>query len=157
MTGILSILASVIASAFIIIDKQEMSLSVYGPQAELLESFPIACGKNYGNKRKSGDMKTPEGVFHISQIQDASSWSHDFKDGKGVIQGAYGPYFFRIDTPGHKGIGIHGTHDPESIGTRATEGCIRLKNEDLRKLRPHIKVGLPVIILPSDSDREADR
>jgi hypothetical protein len=32
---------------------------------------------------------------------------------------------------GHQGIGIHGTHDDNSIRTRATEGCIRLKNEDL--------------------------
>jgi lipoprotein-anchoring transpeptidase ErfK/SrfK len=46
------------------------------------------------------------------------------------------------------GIGIHGTHNPASIGTLATEGCIRLKNEDLQELRRLVDVGTPVRILP---------
>ena len=55
-------------------------------------------------------------------------------------------------TPGHKGIGIHGTHKPESIGTRDTEGCIRLHNDDLRQLVGHVRVGMTVVILPSWRD-----
>ena len=84
--------------------------------------YPIACGRALGNKEKPGDMKTPEGLFSVQQIQDASAWTHDFGDGKGEIRGAYGSHFIRLKTPGHRGIGIHGTHDPASIGTRATEG-----------------------------------
>ena len=107
-------------------DQEDMTLRLIDGQGGDILKFPIACGKNYGNKRKSGDMKTPEGVFSISEIVDASCWTHDFGDGKGEIAGAYGPFFIRLETPGHKGIGIHGTHKPESIGTRDTEGCIRL-------------------------------
>lgn len=44
------------------------------------------------------------------------------------------------------GIGIHGTHDPQSIGTDASEGCIRLHNEDLQELRSVVKVGTVVEI-----------
>lgn len=142
---------------FIVIDKQSMTLKLYSPNDSLIYEFPMACGKNYGNKRKPGDMKTPEGDFKIEKIQDASTWVHDFKDGKGEIAGAYGPYFFRLETPGHSGIGIHGTHAPESLGTRATEGCIRVENKNLLKLKEHVRVGTKVKILPSDKDIAADK
>ncbi len=136
----------------ILIDKELMKLSVIDYKGKMVCEYPIACGKNYGNKQEQGDMRTPEGVFHISEIVDASSWTHDFKDGKGEIDGAYGPYFMRLETPGHKGIGIHGTHLPESIGTRITEGCIRLKNEDLVRLKDYAHAGMVVIVTPSSQD-----
>ncbi|MBO4587525.1 MAG: L,D-transpeptidase [Bacteroidales bacterium] len=139
-------------AAVIIIDKEKLALSLIDYNGATRMTCPIACGKNYGNKEKQGDMKTPEGVFHVSDIQDASDWKHDFHDGKGEIAGAYGPFFIRLDTPGHKGIGIHGTHLPESIGTRATEGCVRLKNEDLLELKKNVYVGMSVIITPSSKD-----
>jgi hypothetical protein len=106
----------------------------------------------FGNKEKIGDMKTPEGVFHVSDIQNSSQWSHDFKDGLGEIAGAYGPHFIRLEVPGHKGIGIHGTHKPESIGTRDTEGCIRLNNNDIEELINYVSIGMVVVIIPSQYD-----
>jgi len=144
-------------SSFLLIDKESMTLGVYGKSGKLLEKYPIACGENYGNKEKEGDKKTPEWVFYISSIEDATDWDHDFKDGKGVIKHCYGDYFFRLETGRHKGIGIHGTHLPESIGTRASEGCIRLKNEDLLNLRKKVRVNLPVIITPSLEDMKVSR
>lgn len=136
----------------ILISKQEMKLRVINYKGTELFSADIACGLNYGGKRKSGDMKTPEGIFTVSDIHDSRSWTHDFHDGKGEIEGAYGPHFIRLDVPGHKGIGIHGTHDSLSIGTRVTEGCVRLKNEDLEKLISLVEVPMTVIIIPSAED-----
>ena len=121
----------------IVISKQDMQLNLI----------------NYkGNKQKQGDMRTPEGVFKVVDIQNASKWTHDFHDGKGEIEGAYGKYFIRLKVPGHKGIGIHGTHVPESIGSRATEGCIRLNNDDLERLVTLIYPPLTVVITPSVMD-----
>lgn len=140
----------------IVISKEEMTLKLYDSQQRLICSFPVAVGKNLGNKRRSGDMKTPEGEFRVQQIQPASHWTHDFGDGKGVIEGCYGNWFIRLETPPHRGIGIHGTHDPASIGTRATEGCIRLHNNDLDSLRPMVKVGMRVTIETSVADRNED-
>lgn len=137
---------------FVVISKQSMELYLYEKDGLLLKTYPMACGKAFGDKRKVGDMRTPEGVFKVQQIQDASTWTHDFKDGKGVIKGCYGSHFIRLKTPGHSGIGIHGTHDPNSIGTRATEGCIRLNNKDLLDFVKYVVVGMPVVILTSDKD-----
>ena len=140
----------------IVISKESMTLNLFDSDGALIFSFPVAVGKNYGNKQQVGDMKTPEGDFTIQQIQDASAWKHNFGDGKGEIAGAYGNWFIRLKTPGHTGIGIHGTHAPESIGTRATEGCIRLNNADLDKLKPLVRVGMKVTIESSVKDMEAD-
>lgn len=140
-------------AALIAISKESMTLAVYDLNSRLLAAYPIACGRALGNKEKPGDMKTPEGLFSVQQVQDASTWTHDFGDGKGEIKGAYGSHFIRLKTPGHRGIGIHGTHDPASIGTRATEGCIRLNNSDLLQLvKKYVYVGMPVVIITSEAD-----
>lgn len=139
-------------AAILLINKEDMTLQLVDYRGKTRLSYGIACGKSYGNKTLQGDNKTPEGIFHLSDIQDASSWKHDFGDGKGEIAGAYGPWFLRLKVPGHKGIGIHGTHQPESIGTRDTEGCVRLRNEDLQELKQHVFIGMTVIILPSLTD-----
>ena len=132
------------------ISKRDMTLTVRDTTGRVQLTLPIACGKNRGQKQEEGDMRTPEGRFYIQEINDSHLWKHDFGDGLGEIEGAYGGYFIRLFTPPHKGIGIHGTHLPSSIGERATEGCIRLKNEDLKELVRYIYVGMPVVILPDE-------
>ena len=141
--------------AFIVISKKELKLSVYAPTAQgdtvLVAEFPACLSKNKGNKEKAGDMRTPESPagqpFKITQIQDASDWEHDFGDGRGKIL-AYGHWFLRLATPGHSGIGIHGsTNNRESVPGRASEGCIRLLDEDIDSLKvKYAYVDMPVII-----------
>lgn len=146
------------ARYLICIHKQSYRLDVYQQGAEeAVCSYPIAVAKNPGNKQYAGDNRTPTswgsvaaipsyytgaavGVpsaqvpFRIEEVCPAHYWTHDFGDGKGVIEGAYGPWFLSLDT-GWIGIGIHGTHDPASLGTMASEGCIRLRNEDIQSLK----------------------
>ncbi len=133
---------------WIFVDKANFRLYLVDGN-EVHDSWGICVGEVPGNKEKTGDRRTPEGSFTVQQIQPAGTWSHDFKDGKGVIKGAYGPWFIRLKAGGWKGIGIHGTHDPDSIGTMATEGCIRLKNKDVEELKSKIKVGTKVVIGPN--------
>lgn len=133
---------------FIVIDKQGFKLTLADAQGQPIKEYGISCAVNYGPKKVRGDHKTPEGTFKINQLLNAKGLTHDFKDGKGPIKDAYGPWFLRLDVPGFWDIGIHGTPFPESIGTRATEGCIRLRNEDILDLKQRVKVGTVVIILP---------
>lgn len=100
----------------ILVKKGEFTLFLLD-HGEPVAQWPVALGKNPGQKQMSGDMKTPEGTFPVDEIIDASSWSHDFHDGKGVIQHAYGPWFISLDTRSLSqgkwdGIGIHGTPRP---------------------------------------------
>lgn len=140
----------------IVISKEDMNLRLFDVDGLLICEFDVATGKNVGNKRRRGDMKTPEGEFTIQMIQPSSSWTHNFGDGKGEIAGCYGPWFIRLSTPPHTGIGIHGTHLPESIGTRATEGCVRLHNDDLDSLKRMVRVGMKVVIESAYEDRAED-
>ena len=136
----------------ILVSKQEMSLSVYDTIGKELYKFPIACSAVFGNKKMRGDHKTPEGLFPITQVLYSAYIPHDFKDGKGEIPGAYGPYFLRLGVPGYIDIGIHGTHAPESMGTRVTEGCIRLTNDNILILKSLVDVGTTVIVTTSIED-----
>ncbi len=136
---------------FILIRKGEFKLYAVNAAGEAVAVYGCALGKGEGQKQREGDMKTPNGTFVVDEILDASYWTHDFKDGKGEIKGAYGPWFISLDTTNLSkgawgGIGIHGTHDPSSIGTRASEGCIRLHNEDIEQLKKFAKVGMKVVI-----------
>ena len=134
----------------ILIRKSEFRLYLL-VDGSVVDSWPIALGKNAGQKLVSGDMRTPDGTFPIDEVLDASYWTHDFHDGRGEIEGAYGPYFISLDTSelsggAWDGIGIHGTHDPDSRGSMATEGCIRMSNEEVQELRRYAYRNMRVII-----------
>ncbi|HTN98456.1 MAG TPA: L,D-transpeptidase [Nordella sp.] len=42
---------------------------------------------------------------------------------------------------------IHGTNEPQSIGTAASSGCIRMLNEEVTELYEKVPVGTKVIVL----------
>lgn len=133
---------------FVLIDKQGYTLSVIDSAGHVTRSYGIGCAQNTGNKTKLGDRKTPEGQFPILRIQSGLHMKHDFGDGKGEILGAYGPWFIRLKVPDFPKIGIHGTHLPETIGSRCTEGCIRMHNDDVTDFKNRVYIGMPVVILP---------
>ena len=143
-------------TAFLLVDKQKLTLTLIAPGGRIERAYRIACGENYGNKTKKGDHRTPEGRFPINQLLNSAGLSHDFGDGKGPVPNAYGPWFLRLDVPGYITIGIHGTHLPESIGSRATEGCIRLRNDEILDLKERVEVGTPVVILPDSLTQPVD-
>ena len=142
-------------NCFILISKPEYRLYV----CEVMEGdtikrvhYPVCVGMNKGQKQKKGDMKTPEctaeNPFIITEIVDASKWTHDFGDGRGSIL-SYGHWFMRLKTPGFSGIGIHGsTNNESSVPGRGSEGCIRLRDDDLIQLKENYAfVGMQVVIL----------
>ena len=142
-------------SAFVVISKKSLRLSVYARNDKgdtvLVVRYPVCLSRVKGNKEVKGDNKTPESPkgqpFRICQIQDASTWCHDFGDGRGEIL-AYGHWFHRLETPGHSGIGIHGsTNNEDSVPGRASEGCIRMRDAELDHFHDNYAyVDMPVII-----------
>lgn len=142
------LLLAVCASAGnrIVVSKWHQTLVVITEQNDTILHVKASVGRNFGDKVAAGDFRTPEGEFKIIQIQDASLWAHDFHDGAGMRDGAYGPYFFRLTEKGFKGIGIHGTCFPATVGSRETEGCVRLLNSDVMKLHILMQVGDSVTI-----------
>lgn len=145
-------------NCFIIISKPEYRLyvcEVVGTDTVKRMHYPVCVALNKGQKQKKGDMKTPECTFEkpftITEIVDASKWYHDFGDGRGSIL-SYGHWFMRLKTPGFTGIGIHGsTNNESSVPGRGSEGCIRLRDDDLIQLKEkYAFVGMRVVILPDE-------
>lgn len=69
--------------------------------------------------------------------------------------GAYGPYAYGLSgfsnelesfNGGEGVIGIHGTNEPELIGTDVSHGCIRMSNEAITTLAGQLPLGTPVHI-----------
>ena len=139
------------------VDKGAFTLSVLDRNGTVLMTFPVATGENPGNKRKTGDCKTPEGTFTVTWVQNTKGVLYDYHDGKGKVE-AYGPYFIHLETPGFKAIGIHGTcpERDDRIGTRDSKGCVRLHNEDLLRILPYVGKGTKVVIVPGPEDLAAD-
>jgi lipoprotein-anchoring transpeptidase ErfK/SrfK len=130
-----------VRSVHVVVRKSEFELELV--EEDRIRRFPVAVGSNPdgADKIAEGDCRTPEGEFTIVSIEDSAGWE---REGERV----YGPLFLRLDCPPWKGIGIHGTNEPDSVGTRSSRGCIRMRNEDLIELAGSVSVGTPVTILP---------
>ena len=143
---------------FIVVSKQELKLYVceaVDNDTVRVAEFPVCLSKNLGQKERKGDMKTPESTweqpFQITEIKKATDWVHDFGDGRGPIL-SYGNWFMRLKTPGFSGIGIHGsTNNENSVPGRASEGCIRLHDDDLDILKERYAFqGMKVFVKSED-------
>jgi lipoprotein-anchoring transpeptidase ErfK/SrfK len=55
-----------------------------------------------------------------------------------------GEYWLALSAPGHMGFGIHGTNEPHTMGTRASNGCVRMLNADVVELAGCVWKGMPV-------------
>lgn len=150
-------------NCFHVVSKREYRLYVYEKVENdtiLVAHFPICYAKNQGKKLKEGDGKTPESTMQhpctVLTIEDASKWKHDFGDGRGKIS-SYGKWFCRLQLPdsNNKTIGIHGsTNNEVSVPGRNSEGCVRLRDEDLITLRDlFIARGQQVIIKSNDQKK----
>ena len=55
---------------YVIVDKPNLRLYVI-ENTDTVFNVPVCVGKNWGNKVKVGDNRTPEGEFTICEIQDS--------------------------------------------------------------------------------------
>jgi lipoprotein-anchoring transpeptidase ErfK/SrfK len=67
-------------------------------------------------------------------------------DGPSNPMGARGMYLFSGDKDTL--YRIHGTNQPQYIGSAISSGCIRLTNEDAIDLYNRVKIGTPVVVYP---------
>lgn len=136
--------------------------------------FNVATGRGgKGDKQRSGDNKTPVGVYRIVGFNDNSQFEFFMQLNYPNVKDAfYGlkrkvidrEQFDRIlaalrrgrvppqDTALGGQIGIHGIGEinPEKIHIHEaldwTEGCIALTNEEVHELRRYVSVGTVVVI-----------
>lgn len=90
--------------------------------------------------------KTPTGEFVIKEKIPQPTWWRP--DGKAIPYGSpenvLGTHWLSLNIPGY---GLHGTWEPETIGTQASDGCVRLLNQDIEELFHLLPEGTPVRII----------
>lgn len=146
-------IANTEGKGFLIADKASMKVILYDRYGHKIISYPMACSRKYGTKHKHRDNRTPDGCFSIKGVFNSTDWLYTDDDGvTHKTKGVYGPRFIRLKVPNTNAIGIHGTNAPWSVGSRASHGCMRLRNEDISDLASRVETGMVVIISPAPRD-----
>jgi lipoprotein-anchoring transpeptidase ErfK/SrfK len=133
-------------NVLITVDTKTNLLEVHEGE-KLIAAYPVTVG--------SGHTASPIGEWKVRRITKMPTFRYD----KEMLQHGQRSGNFYMLPPGprnpvgvmwialnKKGIGIHGTNDPGSIGHAASHGCIRLANWDVVRLATKIKSGDSVSI-----------
>ncbi|MGK7345862.1 MAG: L,D-transpeptidase family protein [Candidatus Nitrospinota bacterium M3_3B_026] len=131
----------------LLVDKSRKRLFVLedgGGYYSIVKRYDAALGEKRGDKQKSGDRKTPEGLYHVVGIKKDSE-----------LPAEYGPGAFVLDYPNDldaalsktgDGIWIHGSGLGERVAK--TKGCVEINDFDIVDLDRFTDVGTPVYIFP---------
>lgn len=93
------------------------------------------------------DRPTPGGVYYIKELLQPPN-----------PEGVYGVYAYGLSgysevldsfNGGPGDLGLHGTNDPDGIGSDVSNGCVRMRNEEITRLVEEfgLPLGTPVHVL----------
>jgi len=133
----------------LVVDAAQSRLYVYqnqNNQLKFVTDFYITQGKLGIHKLREGDQKTPIGVYYITGRVSGRKLP-DFYGGS-ALRINYPNEWDRVHGRGGSGIFLHGTpSDNYSRPPLASDGCVVLTNDDLRKLEASVDIGkTPVVI-----------
>jgi lipoprotein-anchoring transpeptidase ErfK/SrfK len=127
----------------ITIDRANFKLRLF-KRLKLVRTYGVAVG--------AAGYDTPRGMYSITNKAVNPAWSAPDKPWAGLYRGRVVPG----GSPENplkarwlgivNGVGIHGTGDPGSIGSRASHGCIRMRVPEVIQLYDRVPIGTPVLI-----------
>jgi lipoprotein-anchoring transpeptidase ErfK/SrfK len=96
--------------------------------------------------------RTPVGHFKIKTKEIEPAWTAPGKnipygDPRNVLGSRWMGLEEQVENSQNVGYGIHGTNDPSSIGSSASNGCIRMNNRDVEELYDILPYGVNVEIV----------
>lgn len=124
------------------IDLSNRRLTLYRGDTQI-KSYPVAVGRQ--------GWRTPVGDFEVMQMIQDPTWINPLTGqvvNGGATNNPLGRYWIGFWTDGYNWVGMHGTPNPESVGTAASHGCVRLYNHDIQELFAIVSVGTPVRVVP---------
>ena len=128
------------------VDTKTNMLGVFDT-GKLIAAYPITVGSAH-TVSPIGDWKV-RGIAKLPRFRyDKEMLEHGRRSGNFYMlpPGPRNPVGVMWIALNKKGIGIHGTNDPGSIGHAVSHGCIRLANWDVVRLATKIKAGDKVSI-----------
>lgn len=125
------------------VSKSQFTLTLHDGD-RLLKYYKIGIGRQ---------DRTPVGTFVINLKDFEPDWWRPgrrvlYGDPENVLGTRWLGFVPTEDTdPTLRGFGIHGTWQPESIGKAASQGCIRMLNEDVNELFDIVPVSTRVVVI----------
>jgi LysM repeat protein len=117
----------------IVVDKSDFTLTVY-LNDRYLKQYRVGLGKS---------DKTPNGTFAITDRLEKPEWRGlKYGDPNNIL----GDYWLTLKSDKFSGLGIHGTNEPDTVGKNASDGCIRMMNDDVKELYVMVPKGTEVVI-----------
>lgn len=124
----------------VVIDQSRFRLTYWKAGKRI--AFPVAVGTSAN--------PTPTGNFRVIEKQTNPTWfppDSPWAEGLGPVPpGVSNPLGTRWIGTSAPAIGMHGTPQSGSIGSRASHGCIRMYIGDAERLYDLVDVGTPVFI-----------
>jgi lipoprotein-anchoring transpeptidase ErfK/SrfK len=105
---------------------------------EVLFQEPVGLGRS--------PTPTPGGLFYLLELIEPED-----------PEGPYGPFAFGLSgfseellsyRGGDGRLGLHGTDQPDLVGTDVSAGCLRVSNETIAQLSRLLPLGTPVVLYP---------
>jgi L,D-transpeptidase YnhG len=115
---------------------------------KLVSDYYASVGKMGIEKNIEGDLKTPLGIYYVTNTLDPNSLQDLY--GAGALPINYpNPYDLRRGKTG-SGIWLHGVPQAQfARAPKATDGCVAVSNPDLEDILRRIEIRTtPVVILP---------
>ena len=134
------------APGTIVVSQGQRRLYLVGEDGSAI-SYPVAVGKFgkqwRGTAMVDGKYRNPAWA-PPAEVKRAEPWLPDYIPGGS----SRNPMGMRALTLSGGEYAIHGTNRPDSIGTAASFGCIRMLNRDIVDLYERVDVGTPVVVGP---------
>ncbi|MGM9999580.1 MAG: L,D-transpeptidase family protein [Candidatus Bruticola sp.] len=146
--GIAGVLVTSALSTRLYVNLSQYSL-VLVDEANNTRYYTVAIGVD--------EHPTPVGAYFISDMAKDPVWlppnSEWAKDAKQIPPGPDNPLGTRWIGFGDS-IGFHGTPYPDTVGSKASHGCMRMTIPDIEDLYERVNVGTQVCIFKGDEDSQ---
>lgn len=125
------------------VSKSRCRLYVYD-DGRLFKFYTVSIGRQ---------DRTPAGTFELgSKVRNPDWYNKGRKYEYGSPENILGTRWMALNPTGStsqdlKGYGIHGTNDPASVGKPASNGCVRMRNEDVDELFAITPMKTPVEVV----------
>ena len=120
---------------WLLVDPRRFTVTLYRSCRQIAR-YPVGIG--------TGSTPTPVGYFFLQSLLQPPD-----------PNGVYGVYAYGLS--GYSDVihtwrwgglvGLHGTNDPSGIGHDVSHGCIRMYNQDIRRLVRLLPLGTPITIV----------
>lgn len=132
--------------ATIVVDTQKNKLYHFAEDGSVIKEYDVATGKK--------STPTDKGVRMVTWVEKYPYRTAPAASKRRKAPRDYGPKIIVIGVVDEKtgeithfnGEFIHGTNKPQSIGTHASKGCVRMHNDDVEELAAQMEKGMYVVI-----------